>query len=161
MRLPQLGAQPWVQPGKGLIEAGLRQGGEVGGGFGQIGQADDVAPGDPHQFAASEPAQAAAEVIGIGGFEQNGGQSGRHAAGAVRLLQFAAGAELREQRGIPKDAVGCKVAECQNPQELAAELRVLRQANPRVPAGVEQPAAFRLRVRLQRVRQPSRVVHGR
>ena len=55
-RGPLRSALPAVKPGQGVIQAGFGQGGKVGGGFGEVGQAGEVAPGDTDHLPASETA---------------------------------------------------------------------------------------------------------
>ena len=62
-RDPLRSALPAVEPGQGVIQAGFGQGGEVGGGFGEVGQAGEVAPGDTDHLPAAETAQPEAEIF--------------------------------------------------------------------------------------------------
>jgi hypothetical protein len=52
-----------VEPGEGLIQAGVGQIGQVGSGGGQVGHSGQIAPGDAHHLLPAEAPQAAGEIF--------------------------------------------------------------------------------------------------
>jgi len=89
--------------GEGDVEDGVGEMGEFAGGFGQLGQAADVAQEDAEEFAAAE----AGELDGVG---EAGGESGFEAGGELGgvagLVEGGAGAELFEPVGMLEDVFG-------------------------------------------------------
>jgi hypothetical protein len=124
-----------------VIQAGFGQGGEVGGGFGEVGQAGEVAPGDTDHLPASETAQPEAEIRNLRDALQGACKPGGVFSRAGGVLQIPAVGQIRQQPRTAGAALGDKVAEREYGCELVVELRIVRQRDAGLPAGLAQPPA--------------------